>query len=380
MKDKMDKLDQRYAPLTELLFQKATKEKIPLNGTLELSPICNMNCKMCYIHKSVKEVKEHPRPMMRLNEWISLAEEMKRQGTLYLLLTGGEPLLWPDFWTLYEKLHQMGFLISINTNGSLIDDTVIQRLSKMPPNRVNITLYGASEETYYNLCGVHGVYEQVVNAILKLKKTGILVRINGSFTPDNAKDIDDIFDFAEKYEIEFRPTTYMFPPIRREIDRIGVNKRFTPEEAAYYQLKINRRCLKNEKIYHHLLEEILKGQTVPIGLQEECIDQADGKLRCRAGKAAFWVTWDAYISLCGMMAEYKVDYRKTSFSDAWKMINKMSEEITLSGICEKCDNIRLCHACAAMAIAETGDVMKVPQYLCEMVKAMKKIARDELKS
>ena len=82
----MDKLDQRYAPLTELLFQKATREKIPLNGTLELSPICNMNCKMCYIHKSVKEVKEHPRPMMRLNEWISLAEEMKRQGTLYLLL------------------------------------------------------------------------------------------------------------------------------------------------------------------------------------------------------------------------------------------------------------------------------------------------------
>ena len=129
-----------------------------------------------------------------------------------------------------------------------------------------------------------------------------------------------------------------------------------------------------------MLEEILKGQTVPIGLQEECMDQADGKLRCRAGKAAFWVTWDAYISLCGMMPEYKVDYRKTSFSDAWKKINKMSEEITLSGICEKCDNIRLCHACAAMAIAETGDVMKVPKYLCEMVKAMKKIARDELKS
>ena len=172
----------------------------------------------------------------------------------------------------------------------------------------------------------------------------------------------------------------MFPPIRREIDRIGVNKRFTPEEAAYYQLKINRRCLKNEKIYHQLLEEILKGQTDPIGLQEECMDQADGKLRCRAGKAAFWVTWDAYISLCGMMPEYKVDYRKTNFSDAWKKINKMSEEITLSGICEKFDNIRLCHACAAMAIAETGDVMKVPKYLCEMVKAMKKIARDELKS
>ena len=68
MKDKMDKLDQRYAPLTELLFQKATREKIPLNGTLELSPICNMNCKMCYIHKSVKEVKEHPRPMKKLDD------------------------------------------------------------------------------------------------------------------------------------------------------------------------------------------------------------------------------------------------------------------------------------------------------------------------
>lgn len=380
MKDKTTKLDQNYAPLTELLFQKATKNRIPLNGTLELSPICNMNCKMCYIRKSVKEVEEHTRPMMRLDEWLSLAEEMKRQGTLYLLLTGGEPLLWPDFWPLYEKLHQMGFLISINTNGSLIDDTVIQRLIEMPPNRINITLYGASEETYYNLCGARGVYTQVINAIIKLKKAGIFVRINGSFTPDNAKDMDDIFGFAEKYEIEFRPTTYMFPPVRKEISKIGVNKRFTPEEAAYYQLKINQRCLKNEKEYRRLLGMILKGQLVPIGLQEECVDESEGKLRCRAGKAAFWVTWDGYISLCGMIPDYKVDYRKMSFTDAWKIINKMSEELTLSGVCEQCDNFRLCHACAAMAIAETGDVTKVPKYLCKMVRAMKKIARDELES
>ena len=57
---------------------------------------------------------------MTLERWLEVAEQARASGLLYLLLTGGEPFLWPDFWPLYERLTEMGFVLSINTNGSLI--------------------------------------------------------------------------------------------------------------------------------------------------------------------------------------------------------------------------------------------------------------------
>ena len=135
------------ARLTDRLYQKAGDRKIPLSGTFELSPVCNFACKMCYVRKTIQEVKEHPRKMMSLEQWIELAEQARKEGMLYLLLTGGEPLLWPDFWKLYDRLSKMGFLIGINTNGSMINDQVIERWKENPPYRVNITLYGANDDT-----------------------------------------------------------------------------------------------------------------------------------------------------------------------------------------------------------------------------------------
>ena len=64
--------------------------------------------------------------MMTLEQWIHLGQKARDAGMLYLLLTGGEPLLWPDFWELYDALYEMGLLIGINTNGSLIDDNARQ--------------------------------------------------------------------------------------------------------------------------------------------------------------------------------------------------------------------------------------------------------------
>ena len=125
--------------ITSYLFSKASRLSIPLSGTFELSPVCNFSCRMCYVRKTQKEVNASERRMLTKGDWISIAEQAKEQGMLYLLLTGGEPLLWPDFWELYEELVQMGFLVSINTNGSLIDEEAVKHFQKYPPNRINIT-------------------------------------------------------------------------------------------------------------------------------------------------------------------------------------------------------------------------------------------------
>ena len=79
-----------------------------------------------------------------------------------------------------------------------------------------------------------------------------------------------------------------------------------------------------------------------------------------------------------MMNEPKVDLMNMSFDEGWKQIVQISSEMRLSGVCAKCRNQKLCHSCAAMAMAETGTTTGIPTYLCKMVQEMKLLAKDEL--
>lgn len=366
-------------PLTSYLFSKASRSLIPLSGTFELSPVCNFSCRMCYVRKTAKEVADSPRPILTKDQWLEIARQGREQGMLYLLLTGGEPFLWKDFWELYEELVRMGFLVSINTNGSMIDDAAVERLKALPPVRINITLYGASDETYEALCGAKNVFAKVDHAITALRNAGIQVKLNCSLTPQNARDLEDIVSYSHRHKLILQVASYMFPPLRRDKDMVGRNDRFTPNQSAHWHLRTFE--LQNGKdAYHDYLQKILDGIIPPPGLDEGCTDPLDGKIRCRAGKASFWITWDGWMTPCGMMTDPKVDLTATSFPKAWQELTEVSGKLTLSGVCTKCPNQQLCHCCAAMALTETGSASGIPTYLCQMVQEMKRIAEETLNS
>ena len=374
----MDLKEVRYeAPLTQYLFTKASQRKIPLSGTFELSPVCNFSCRMCYVRMTPAQVAAHSRPAMTLERWLTLAEQARASGMLYLLLTGGEPFLWPDFWPLYERLTEMGFILSINTNGSLIDEATIVRLRARPPTRLNITLYGAGDDTYRSLCRADGVFTRVDRAIMGLREAGLMVKLNCSLTPQNAGDLEAMVRYAQQRGLILEVNTYMFPPLRRDPSQVGRNERFTPEEAARYHME-RYRLMYGEETYDHYLHSVLRGIADPPGLDESCVDPVDGKIRCRAGKAAFWVTWDGWLTPCGMMTEPRVDLTGQPFDRAWQTLTEESERMRLSGVCGQCPDRDLCHSCAAMAQAETGSPGGIPLYLCRMVEAMKTLARQEL--
>ena len=365
------------ARITDFLFHKASGRKIPLSGTFELSPECNFACRMCYIRKTRREILAHDRPMVTLAQWLEIARQAREQGLLYLLLTGGEPFLWPDFWKLYDALIHMGFLISINTNGSLIDEEAIKRLQALPPNRINITLYGASDATYERLCGAKGVFSRVDRAISGLKAAGVPVKLNCSLTPSNAGDLEAITRYAQEKDIYLQVNTYMFPPIRRDASMVGQNDRFTPSEAAFYHMK-RYRLQSTPEEYQNFLRQTAEGMEQPIGLDESCIDPVDGKIRCRAGNASFWITWDGWMTPCGMMPTPKVDIATLPFSEAWAKLVQEAEAVAVSSVCLGCANQAMCHACAAMAMTETGSAGGIPTYLCRMVEEMKRLAKEEL--
>lgn len=355
------------SPVTEYLHAKAARLGIPLSGTFELTPCCNMTCKMCYV-RMTKAEQEAVAPLRTAEEWLKLGQEAKESGLLYLLLTGGEPFLRPDFKEIFQGLHRMGFILSINSNGTLIDEETVAWLKETPPTRINITLYGASDETYARLCGNPKGFTQTTKAIRMLREAGITVKVNCSLTPHNAADAEGIFAFAKENKLIVQATAYMFPPLRRDSSMVGANERFTPEEAAYQSARIV--CLLNGEDW--FLESLKKGLP-PIPAETENCPELSGEgegLRCRAGKCSFWVTWNGSFMPCGMLTADKAEnVFEVGFEQAWKCVHEETAAIRLPAKCAGCAARDNCKACAAMVYTESGNFHTVPQYRCKMTKA-----------
>lgn len=350
---------------TEYLYRKATAAGVPLSGTFELTPVCNMDCKMCYVRLS-RQAQQSIAPLANADQWMHLAQEAKNAGMLYLLLTGGEPFLHPQIRQLLERLHKMGFLISINSNGTLIDATVVQWLKLCPPVRINISLYGASNETYARLCNNPKGFAQVTNAIRLLKEAGISVKLNCSLTPHNAGDLPEMVAFAKQNDLILQVATYMFPPVRKDETMIGKNDRFCPEDAAYYMAYADYLTLGPERFLKQTALDPVSDHP-----EEQCAQQGDG-IRCRAGRCSFWVTWQGDLTPCGMFpTEGSPNVFETPFQAAWEQIKKDTAAIRLPTKCADCNVKSTCHACAAMVVTESGCFDKVPQYRCDMIHAYK---------
>ena len=75
------------ANISDYLYRKASINKIPINGTFELSPVCNFTCKMCYIRKTAAQLKKDGKELIDWKKWLELAKECRDAGMLFLLLT-----------------------------------------------------------------------------------------------------------------------------------------------------------------------------------------------------------------------------------------------------------------------------------------------------
>ena len=365
--------------ITEYLHTKAARLGIPLNGTFEVTPLCNMNCRMCYVRMD-REQQESIAPLRTAEEWLELGRTAKERGMTYLLLTGGEPFLRPDFRQIMQGLHRMGFVLSINSNGTMIDEKTVEWLKETPPIRINITLYGASDETYGRLCQNPQGFTQVSKVIRLLKEAGILVKLNCSVTPYNAEDLEQIFAFAEKEELVVQATSYMFPPLRRDASKVGWNDRFSAEESARQEAWINVYQNGREAYLKHMESEEMASLSGDI--EEDCMPVEEGngdgdsygkegeRIRCRAGKCSFWVTWDGRFLPCGMLpGENALNVFEAGFDAAWEQAKAEAAAIRLPVRCSTCSLKDKCRACAAMVYTESGNYHDVPVYRCQMAHA-----------
>lgn len=398
-----------YEPfLNKYLYSKAIKTLTPIEGAFELSPCCNLNCRMCYVRKSRRDV-DAAGGEIPADKWIELGRECAAMGLLVVLFTGGEPFLFKDFLRVYTAFHSMGMQITINTNGTLITDDDVALLKGNGPYKINITLYGAGEESYERLCGDGSAFEKVIKNTKKLVDAGLNVCCHSVITPYNSDDFIAMYDIAEKLGVPFKPTMYSFPPVRKGGGRFGEADRFDTgtlsrlEIASIFDRWGYDGFVKSRKEFLERIEG-----DAPAGGPGDASDggsgdaagdaPADEKLSfaargneetancerceneplfCRAGRASYWINWRGEMTPCGMM-DVPVAYPfKDGFKKAWEQTVEATKKIHMPAGCTACPDRKNCTVCGASVYTETGGYDRVPEYLCEYVRGVRKFMEDD---
>ncbi len=337
---------------------------MPFYGSFELTPRCNMNCKMCYIRMSTEELARVGNELPG-DEWIRIAKEAVDKGMLSVLLTGGEAILHPDFKKIYLALRKMGLLISVNTNATMLNDAWIDFFAKNLPSQVNITVYGGNNETYARLCGNPKGFDQMKAAVEKLQAKGIKILLNCVITKQNAEDMENIYAFGREHDLEINATSYCFPPVRKEgVIDLEVN-RFAAKDAARARIRLNWQAINDQEKFYDRAVRLLQCPGVTDELEHSCVDAVGDKVLCAAGRSNFWVTWDGRMLPCGMIPGFSVPVQGRPFIDAWNEIVDYTAGIRLSVECASCPKKDICSPCAAKLSAETGVFDQKAPYMCE---------------
>jgi MoaA/NifB/PqqE/SkfB family radical SAM enzyme len=133
-------------------------------ATFELTAFCTLKCPMCYVRIDKERADALGGKLVSGDQWIDLARQFRDQGGIFLLITGGEAMLHPEFPRIYSEITKMGLLVSLFTNGTTVDDKMLELLKKRPPAMLGITIYGASEDTYKKFGGRDGSFQRAITA------------------------------------------------------------------------------------------------------------------------------------------------------------------------------------------------------------------------
>lgn len=352
-------------PIKAMLCRQAAYQKLPVSGSFELTPRCSLNCKMCYIRMSAEEMKRLGTERTA-DEWLSLAQQAKDAGLVFLLLTGGEPLVYPEFRTLYPALSKMGLSVDINTNGTLIDTDAVRFFRETPPAKFNITLYGTSGDSYEKLCGDGSAYERVVWAIDALKGAGMLVSLNATITPENVCDTEALARFAKERGLNLKLTSLIVPPYRR--GKVEQPHRLPPEQAGEAAAKGHYLFFGEDAVRRRLAS--LEPGAAPFSVLDDCAITDETGTHCLAGNSQFWVAWNGEMYPCCMMPRVSARPFETGFKTAWEQITAQTAKLLQSPHCNRCKLSSVCPSCAALQHCETGgEVQTRPDYLCRMTEA-----------
>ena len=355
----LEKLDEQGADdaektyrMREYLQAVAREESIPLHGTFELTPLCNLNCKMCYVHLSEQQLKQTGKCLLTTEQWTHIMGQAADAGMITATLTGGEALTYPGFDELYLYLLNRGISVTLKSNGLLMTEERVAFLKQHPVEAIQITLYGADNDTYEKVTGVRG-FDAALAGIQRVKAAGIPLEVCLTPTKPALADMEKLLTLVNSLDVPVGISSGLYPA-REETGRDVMA--LQPSLDDYVNLYKAR-----AKLNHRELVPLREDDLPPLGGGGH--EPVHG-LPCGGGRSSFAIHWNGRMYPCLSFDTISADALHGDFQEGWKEIHQAVAAYPFPGECKGCAYQGICTPCVLSH--ELGDRPGHPnEFFCK---------------
>ena len=344
-----------YGAFSADLHQRQAGERVPLQVSIEVTRRCPLECLHCYNNLPMGDVEARKRELTK-EEHFKMLDELVEMGCFWILYTGGEIFARKDFLEIYTYAKKKGFLITLFTNGTIINEQIADYLVEWPPFAIEITLYGRTRETYEALTAVPGSYDKCLRGIRLLKERGLPLKLKTVATSINKHEVMAMRRFAEEeLGVEFKTDGQINPRIDCSQSPLAV--RLTPEEVVALDMSAPKAISE--------YRDLVKRESETLRPRLATIDTV---YFCGGGRKSFSVNADGEMSICVISQQDRFDIRQLGLKPAWEdsLREVRTRKRTKVTKCVECRIQSLCGMCPANGEMENGDQESPVEFLCHV--------------
>lgn len=343
-----------YGAFSADLHQRQAGERMPLQVSIEVTRRCPLECLHCYNNLPMGDMEAKRREMTK-EEHFRMLDELVEMGCFWLLYTGGEIFARKDFLEIYTYAKKKGFLITLFTNGTIINEQIADYLVEWPPFAIEITLYGRTRETYEALTAVPGSYDRCLRGIKLLKERGLPLKLKTVATSINKHEILAMRQFAEEeLGVEFNADGLVNPRIDCSQSPLAV--RLTPEEVVALDMS----APKDMSEYRRLAKRDLGNSPN--------LSTIDTVYSCGGGMGSFAINAYGEMSICTISQQETFSVRHAGLTNLWEgsLQQLRARKRTRVTKCIQCRIQSMCGMCPANGELENGDRESPVEFLCHV--------------
>jgi radical SAM protein with 4Fe4S-binding SPASM domain len=342
-----------YGEFSEAMHTRQRRHRVAAEVSIEMTHRCPLKCQHCYNNLPMSDVNARKQELT-FEEHVRLLDELVEMGTLWILYTGGEIFARKDFLDIYTEAKKRGFIITLFTNGTLINSRIADYLVEYRPFAIEITMYGATRETYEALTQIPGSFDRCMRGIRLLKERGLPLALKTVPTSINFHEVYEMKRFAEE-EIGVR---FKFDPLvnpRIDCSQSPLAVRLSPEQAV--SLDLHDPARREE--YLRLVDRERAEAHIPL---------PNKRYTCGGGHSGCAVDPNGRLTICVLSHQDGYDLRSGNFSEGWegRLREIRATPATRETICSKCQIRSLCSMCPANGELENGDPESPVEFLCQV--------------
>lgn len=342
LSDVLDDLDargvygyHRYKAVNRYISLKARFNDIPVSGSFELTPLCNFDCKMCYVHLKPEQMSKGER-VLQVDEWKKIIRQAVDAGMMYASLTGGECLTHPAFKEIYLYLVSLGIQPDVLTNGELLTKEMVDFFVKYPPGVIQVTIYGSNEDAYEAVTG-HRAFQRVMNGIACVQEAGLNLFLTVSPSIFMKDDVKPLLELVHSFNVPYAigDTTLK---ARAETER----------EMADYAVDLA--TLRQIKLIEREFHTTAARASSPIYAVEYVPPRRSPLkgLPCGGAHSSFHVNWKGEVCPCiGFAESVHSSALENGFAGAFKQVQQIMYNYRQPNECCTCELKDRCLTCPA---------------------------------